>query len=344
MLCKIEQELNIYPYPNESDECMKARLFYSIAGRWALACLWDNGQIVSIESVKDTVRDCLKAFLQMSPDVEQHFSEVPLQNLIEEIYQQYCKTGYFYHRKYHVSAPTFMQANAGGCCFLRGLSSGLSCKMSGLGPYHISCNTSETDCIRMEEMFHYPCFPVEKWWKRFQEKQSFHVVKTWRLFEFLQKNISTGTKWWKTQPDSDGTVSLMRTVRGTREYHLYRFLNGVMQISDPLPSWQTCHFKYCRIAAAIMQESGSSPRIYTEDVGGIKKIQLQYMLPQAEQNFFELYSWPSDFMQFRADPSDNAKFQLKMSRVMAGEVYPAFYKMASQSGYRFEEIKNGTWS
>ncbi len=345
-LCKIAQELNINPFVNESDELMKARLFYSVAGRWALACLWDNElqNTVSTEHMKTTIQNCLEAFLQMSPDVGYQFPHVALLNLTEEIYQQYKKTGYFYEKACRIGAPVFMQANVDGCYFLRGIPAGLSCKMSGLGPYCIGDGSAVTNSIFLEEMFHCLPFPIREWWKNFQARQSFHVIENWNSFEFMQKNICIGTKWWKSQPDTDGAVSLARTNSvPLREYHLYCFSNGVMQMSDTLPSWQTDHLEYCRIAAAVMQENGTSPRIYTEDIGGAKKIKLQYLLPPPEQNFFELYSWPLDFKEFGVDASKNAKFYLKVNRVMAGEVYPAFRKLASQLGYHFEEDKNGAW-
>ena len=344
-LCKIAQELNIGPFINESDELMKARLFCSVAGRWALACLWDNElqNTVSIEYVKTTIQKCLEAFLQMSPDVEYQFPGVALLTLVEEIYQQYKGTGYFYEKAYRIGAPGFMQANVDGCYFLRGIPPGFSCNMSGLGPYCIGGSHAKTDSISLEEMFHCLPFPIQEWWKKFQARKNFHIVEEWHLFEFLQKDIHTGTKWWKSQPDTDGAVSLARTNSiPSREYHLYRYSNGVIQMSDILPSWQTNHLEYCRIAAAIMQENGTPPRIYTEDVGGAKKIRLQYLLPPPEQIFFELYSWPLDFTEFSTDASKNAAFHLKVNRVMAGEVYPAFWKLASRLGYHFEEDNNGT--
>lgn len=347
-LCEIAQELNIYPSLNESDELMKARLFYSVAGRWALACLWDNElqDTVSIESVEETIRNCLEAFLQMSPEVGQQFSGVPLQNLAEKIYQQYRETGYFYEKAYRVRAPVFVQANVEGHCFLRGIPPGFSCEISGIGPYRIGGNNTETDLVSLEEMFHFPSFPVWEWWKGFQARQNFGVVKGWREFEFLQKDVRIGTRWWKSKPDDDGVTSLARTAMSMtqHEYRLYRFSSGVIQMSDTLPDWQTRHFEYCRIAAAVMQENGTPPLIQVEDIGGVKKIQLQYLLPPPEQNFFELYSWPSDFRKLGLDASKDAKFHVKLNRIMAGEVYPAFRKIASRSGYYFKEEKDGARS
>jgi hypothetical protein len=341
-LCKIAQELNIAPFANESDVSVKARLFYSIAGRWALACLWNDDQqeTVSAESVSNTIWDCLEAFLCMSPETCQQFRNVKLGDVAKRISQQYRQTGYFYEKAYRVGVPAFTQANVDDCYFLRGIPPGFSCKMSGLGPYCIGSGNAETDSISLEEMFHCLPFPIQKWWKKFQAMQRFHIVEEWHSFEFLQKDIHIGTKWWKSQPDVDGAVSLTRTNSvPSQEYYLYRFSNGVMQISDTLPNWQTEHLEYCRIAAAIMQENGTPPRIYTEDASGSKKIKLQYLLPPPEQNFFELYSWPLDFTEFGADSSKNSEFHLKVNRVMAGEVYPAFRKFASRLGYHFEEDK-----
>jgi hypothetical protein len=342
-LGKIAQELNIYPFVNESDDLMKVRLFYSVAGRWALACLWNNElqNTVSIELVKNTIQECMRAFLQMSQEVGQQLPNVTLNALMEEIYRLYRETGYFYEKAYRVGAPVFMQASVDDCCFLRGISPGFSCKMSGLGPYCIGDNKTKTGSVPLEEMFHCLPFPIWEWWEKFQARQRFDLIKEWNQFEFLQKDIHIGAKWWKSRPDTDGAVSLTRTNNlPPREYHLYRFSNGVMQMSDALPVWQTEHFEYCRIAAAVMQKNGTPPLIFVNDVGGVKKIQLQYLLPPPEQNFFELYSWPSDFREFGTDAKDT-KFHVRVNRVMAGEVYPAFRKLTSRLGYDVEEDKNG---
>lgn len=336
-LDKIAQELNIYPFVNESDELMKARLFYSVAGRWALACLWDDElqNTVSSESVSNTIWNCLKAFTQMSPEISQQFQNVNLWDIVKKIDHQYRQTGYFYEKAYRIGAPAFVQATTDGCCFLRGIPPGFSCKMSGLGPYCIGENI-ETETLPLEVMFHCLPFPIRPWWERFQSRQIFNVVKEWHSFEFLQKDIHIGTKWWKSQPDTDGAVSLTRTNSVlSREYHLYCFSNGVMQMSETLPVWQTGHFEYCRIAAAVMLENGTPPLIQTQDIGGAKKIQLHYLLPPPEQNFFELYSWPSDFRKLDCD--DSNKMNVKVDRIMAGEAYPAFRKIASQLGYHFME-------
>ena len=95
LLKTIADEFNINQGNTETAENFKARIIYSALCRLSYASLWDDST-VSIQHFKNKIDELLKIYLEL-------YNEVKIsENLSEEIYDLYLKTGNFYHTAYNI--------------------------------------------------------------------------------------------------------------------------------------------------------------------------------------------------------------------------------------------------
>ena len=89
--------------------------------------------------------------------------------------------------------------------------------------------------------------------------------------------------------------------------------------------------EYRRIAVALLDRYKALPSIKAKLEGEIAQVRLGYWLPPTEEDFFKLYSWPSEYL---SSPQD---FSQRVNRKMSVPVYRVFRQHLETIGYQFEE-------
>lgn len=101
---------------------------------------------------------------------------------------------------------------------------------------------------------------------------------------------------------------------------------GILLIRNPF-----CGDWLNAFATGLLMLSNSLPTIDIATSDKLITITIPYLLPPAEEAFFELYSWPLKDV-FLTD------FKQHYTRKMSTDIFPIFEKMMKQLGYKFTEV------
>lgn len=335
LLSSICKQLNIPQISNPQWIC---QAIYSVAGKMALASLWDHAEdesIISVQHFKGRAAQIFDAYTSLYPQTVRLFSE-NREDLIQDIYDIYRRTGHFYHTAYKISPAVVSQCKVGNVVLSRGVSPGSKHFMSGLGFYDIGSN-QEHETKSLAEMFDLQTQPMSDYLQELLQGEWASVEWPDRT-EYLRLDPPFSSRYWKEQPDADGRISLARYGDPNRIYIFYQYKGGHFW-QKPIPEWRVNDFRthgktgygeYRRIALALLNLYNQIPVSTAKLTGSLVEIHLGYRLPPAEEDFFRLYSWPSNF---DLSPELTQPFR----RLMAAAVYPAFKQQLETIGYHFLE-------
>lgn len=337
----IATQLNIHKDKSESNVEWKARLFYSAAGRWALSSLWDRGddvnEDISVQHIKNKYSELLKAYVSLHSELTPFFAN-SLNDLADDVYDIYNISGQIYHRPNRIIPASFTQAEYQNVFFVRGISPGDSCWMSGIGFYKNDKEISEK-LISINQAFSIPELPLQQWWTKFNNNRGWRNAEAPDGIEYLRTDKKYNYGYWQIIPDVTDNPSMARYgMKGQESYVLYKFDGRHLAVSD-LPDWHgrrintsnrngAPSLEYLRIATAILQSKGALPIISVKTNSSIVEIKLGYRLPPAEETFFKLYGWPAIF----------TSVPQHWNRRLTISVYPAFKSIIENLGYKVMEV------
>lgn len=331
----------------------KSRIIYSLCGQMALASLWDveeenevGSGIVSLHHFKTRVRQVCNAYGSIW---EISMNAKIMEDLVYDIYR---RAGFLYHRANYVAAAVQWRAVCGNVCLYSGIMPSDHFFMSGLGFYRLRPEPAETDRLP-EELFDLPQ-------KSLQEVLDILLRNTkWQAeepgtvpAEYLRLQPPFQKGYWQPQPDKTGAVSILRFGEGAKIYQLYRWDQSAKRwLTGAIPVWMLQDFRaenrqqceagrggYRRIAAALLQQAGTLPKICVTRQGNMAEIFVGYRLPPEEELFFRLYSWPAEWPGGRTVSADKKGKVEHFHRLMASAVYhQAFRPVMERIGYTFEE-------
>ena len=339
LLATIAAELNIKRGNTETADNFKARIIYSVVCRLSYASLWDNStdSTVSIQHFKNKVEELLKTYLEIYPEVK--ISE----NLPEEIYDLYLKTGNFYHKPNNISASMFSAAKQENILFLRGITPRQEVFMSGAGfylPSNYEKNFEPSKFKDFPEMFLLQDKTLQDFWNEIIAEANWKVAELNEDAQFLRMSPPFNRGYWQNSPISDGRISLARSGEiEPRNYFLYKF-EGKKFLRSCLPQWKIYdeffssadydNFRggiYRQIACACLENYKVLPPIKFKIDGMTVQTKFEYLPPPAELYLWTLYSWAKDFSIL---PSN-------FERVSDKGVFFALKKVFEEIGYRFVE-------
>ena len=333
LLREISLELNIQDI---HDPIQLGQLVYSVAGKMALASLWDFSDGASSVSLQHFKRRVVQIFDAYSAIYPQLRSVLPssLKQLSEEIYDLYRRTGFLYHEEYRLHPVPYSSGWNAGVCLCRGTLPDEKSYMSGLGFYQIkpADGTKHTVAELFGLSDHSVLYDVQE------------LVRggTWSPIdwpddtEFLRLTPPFSRGYWKNKPETSGKLSMARYGEPSKLYALYRYINGHYE-KIAIPEWRLNDFRsgtqanygqYRRYAAGLLLREEVLPPIKVSHQGHQMVIKLGYRLPPLEEDFFRLYSWPTYFTG--SEPQ-------VFTRVMAEKVYPLFRQQIEKIGYTFVE-------
>ena len=148
--------------------------------------------------------------------------------------------------------------------------------------------------------------------------------------EYLSRPEIWMKDYWRPVPDSSVNISLLRINYGGKPiYYIYkRGVNGFQY--NELPDWQVANREYFQLANSLFAMQDVLPPTLYKKNGNLVSVQIQYLYPPAEQNLFELYSWP-----LTLDKKGKCFY-----RVFQKDVFIAIRDIFEESGYRFIEVES----
>lgn len=319
MIAEFSQKLNIHKEIGEPDEIWHNRVIYSVIGGHLLASLFDidddsrfmelgSENTVSMQHVTKRSEALKKAFSYTDVDSD-YFREI------------YIKTGFMLHKNNRLTFPKRTISSDGEICYIRGMAPWNNVSFSGLGLYTKKYLPSE---ITLEQMFLIETQNIHNWFVSFQKSLKWEFAdKIPSDYEFLNITGNVGQGYWQTKLPNCELVLARKKQIGITEYIMLQNTDLVYKCS--LKSWQVDNEEYRRIAIALRILNGVAPRVSVVIKSFTVELTIDYLLPTAEQNFFELFGWPI---------YSNSRWK----RVIAIELYPTFKRIFINLGFKICEV------
>lgn len=333
LISTIGKQLNI---PQMTDSNGICRAIYSLAGKMALASLWDRTEdedSVSIQHFKRRIEEIYEAYAAIYPEVN---GKLPSDKsvLSKEIYKIYQRTGHFYHSAHRLAPAAHVTSSNDSITLHRGAAPNAEFFMSGLGFY--AGHSKPVSDLDVGTMFELQAQPLNVYLQELLNGGGWSAAECPVSAEFLRMEPPFWTGEWIASPYTDGRISLARYGEPQKLYILYRCEGGQM-FQRAIPAWRTTDFRsdnsnkndgeYRRIAVSLLEGRGTLPPIKVKITGTVATVHLGYRLPPTEEDFFKLYSWPTDYSK---------PFHI-FTREMAVPIYMLFRKQMEPLGYQFEE-------
>lgn len=327
LLEKSSEKLNILCGNTETELSYKSRLLYSMLGRMAYASLWDTEEeqeFISLIHFTRRIETLLYSYTEMYPEIKYSFPE-DSKKISEDIRRLFQNTGQFYHSPNKISTAAYRKAEIHQTVFLRGASLSESVCISGLGMYQMTEHVSD-DIRQVNEMFRLSDSPAE-YWNQTVQNAKWHEMQTEQLLEYLCTEPPFRRGYWVQKPDKE-MISLARTAdMQNRLYYLYQLQEDKLLVSQ-LPVWMTANDQYRLLSNGCLMQMQKLPELSFHEDGEIIRISLRYLLPPAEQNFLELYSWPENYLNLPRH------FQ----RICSKAIFPSIKLIFEKNGYQWKEV------
>lgn len=335
LIKSVRQQLNI---SKNEDNMWICHVIYSLAGKMALASLWDHDEgknYVSPQHFKQRASQIFTAYTAIYPQAASLLPVDP-SDLIKDIYAVYLRTGHFYHSPYKISPASFTQSASEKVMLYRGVSPNAKFSMSGLGFYSVHSQTTDTPSIA--SAFGLQTQTLSEYLKELLYDDNWAETECPLDADFLRLEPPFSRGYWQENPLKDGRISLMRYGNPNKLYSFYQFRKNQL-LQKIVPEWrikdirsESLNFsndlsEYRRIATALLDCYKALPPIKVKLKGTTAQIRLEYRLPPTEEDFFKLYSWPNKYF---TSPQ-------VFSRIMSTPVYLIFRQILETVGYQFEE-------
>ena len=208
-------------------------------------------------------------------------------------------------------------AELNGIKFMRGVTPERRVHMSGAGFYLPSTNGNSSGDVG--EMFAIPNRTLSDEWNEMIRRAHWKVERLPDDAEYLNTTPIFGQKYWKHQPERDGSISIARVEKAC---YLYRSDGNIFECSQ-LPTWRNNR----AMQNACLASRGTLPSSrYTID-GAIVWLKLDYLPSPAEMDLLKLYSWAQQFVD---------RFN-SFNRVVDTDIFFALKIIFERRGYQFIE-------
>lgn len=338
LIATIGQQLHI---AKSGDDAWICHAIYSLAGKMALASLWDHDEsrdFVSPQHFKERATQIFTAYTAIYPQTT-NLLPSNQDDLVKDIYAVYLRTGHFYHSPYKISPAAFTQSVSENVSLYRGVPANAKFSMSGLGFYSLHPKTAKAEnALSIAEMFGLQTQTLSEYLKELLHDDNWAEIEWPSDAEFLRLDPPFSKGYWQETPHKDGRISLMRYGSPNKLYSFYQSRQGQV-LQKNLPEWRIRDIRssslnipndfseYRRIATALLGYYAVLPPIRVKSDGMTTQVRLGYRLPPTEEDFFKLYSWPNEYYT-------SPQF---FSRRMFTPVYLVFRQHLETIGYQFEE-------
>lgn len=331
---EIASSLNITRGTSESFSDWMERIIYSEAGRSALCSLYDHledEETVSITHFKSRAKREIIALCSAGNITS--ITEDAVQDICDELYNEYVNTGYVYHSPNCIEPAPDKAVLCGHVSFARGITFDKRAKSSGIGYYILPSkedkgdSNTETSLDEFYEMFHISRLKLDDYYQKLVVHNSWQIFHAVDNIEYLRTSGSFSRGYWNSSPDKDGNISLLRVgLQGEKIYYLYRCDNDNIYVSV-LPDWMTSNYEYRQVATCLLFHRNVLPESVIRGDKNIVQLNIGYLYPPSIQNVIMLYSWPKSL--------NNVK--TAFNRVMTRPVWESIRSAIEPLGYKFRE-------
>ena len=340
LLNVISQQLSLYQDKSESTEEWHGRVLYSTLGKLSLASLWDSpddwNHELSVQAFKSKIKTNTEYYQKIVHSNCLYLCDS--QTLADEIYSLYKKSGFIYHRANWIYPSICSSYKFGNIHIIRN-GNPLKCRnMSGLGEYTSHTEQTEKTYSESEEMFSLHTIPFAKSVEEYIKDAVWNPIAEFPDGTEFLEHSPFRKGYWRKSPSDGIEISLLRVpLAAGHLYYFYQESENSWEWSQ-LPAWLTNPVidnteskEWLSIATGLLMLSNSLPTIDIATSDKLITITIPYLLPPAEEAFFELYSWPLKDV-FLTD------FKQHYTRKMSTDIFPIFEKMMKQLGYKFTEV------
>ena len=323
LLINASQEYSISKGKHENEVNYKTRLIYSIIGRMAIASLWDMPESgdVSIVHVKNRIKELLKCYRHMYPEIESAITP-DSDAIADEIYDVLLHAGCIYHEPNRIVVSAKSDGCKGSTMFTRGYPLDVKQCISGLGTYQNNIITAKS----IKEMFLFERQALDSYWESCILNLNWNQMELGIDTEYLNMAPSY-SGYWVTQGDTSGKISLLRIGPNARQvYYYYKYENNSFYVSQ-IPYWRVEN-SYRTLANACLKAYGLLPKTEYVVDGAIVKIRFGYLPPVEELYLWKLYSWPDTLLDV----------ENSFTRVCSKEPFKAIKMTMEELGYEFVEV------
>ena len=383
LINQLSDDLNIKQDSREDKEQWIFRLIYSASGQAALASLYDitqknlgsaNGgegsdsSFVSVEHFKKQAKKCLNVLIEASSlktfcgvdYKEQDSFSASINNVVNDIYDTYYDSGYFFHSPYSLYPTPFEKASIEPISLVKGLNSLKVRTMSGLALFNNSkeellefkyayqgnrLNKSTQDGINSFDKLFELNIDLKQFYETYIDsvKDGFTLLNPNHDCEFLNLNYKPHTSYWSKTVTPNATLQNLGLGRFTNcfphKYFLYYVASGEYYYSM-IPAFLLKDFNQPNdnslnasiFANAILNHNNKLHSIKVVKSDELVYIKLPYALPQAENNLLKLLSWPlaSDIVIDKSDERIKV-----LNRSMTYSAFYCFETILKSKGYTF---------
>lgn len=298
MMRDIRRQLGI---PLTNDDTWKFQLIYSVAGKMALASLWDE-QMGESGGVKEShvnkrIREIIETYSDMLSSIQ---SEIIRSTnvLMKEIVQIYLQTGYFY-KKGDLFVPSPEKLCGNEMVQLKRFSLfDEEWRMGGLGAYRRQAANGR---ISPGMVFGWGNQTWQGRLKELMESEEWEPLNAQEArWEYAAPVLNRKEFQWKTVPP-EKDIFFMRRKHKEYDYALGK-ARGSKIVIKKIPQWYVQPFREGESIADRLYEIGiwicagenKLPKHRGIVMNDMVKVSLAYELPTEEMNFFKLYSWPAN--------------------------------------------------
>lgn len=324
----IADEFHISQGKTEADDVWKARVIYSLLGRMGYASLWDiqeDFKPISIIHFKRRISSVLESYLEMYPEIRPFYFD-DIDNLSNEIYEIFLKTGNIYHCSYRISPAIRCVSEISGLYLMRGMPLNQIQYISGIGNY--SLVKEDVTTIQPNDMFQLQGKNIIEQWRDIKSNANWKPIPAETRIEYLRTKPPFKYGYWGDTPDTTGTVSIARSrVSDYKIYFLYKIIGGEI-LGSQLPEWLVADYNYRILSNGCLAANSNLPAAAYHIDGHIVQVKINYLPPPAELNLIKLYSWPQTYVGLPHD----------FSRIFELQVFLAIMDIMKPIGYQFIEV------
>lgn len=318
----IANDLDIRKGDNEDLEHWHKRVFYSSIGLNMLTATYDydDDNVYQEDNGADTVsmQHIHNRAVELATIIGNTVFD---QNDADAMREIYIKAGYMLHRANRLTYPPEKHSLIGEICISRGQAPWNVQHMSGLGTFIV--DDEAKSLIHWDDMFCVEKKGILDWYRQFEK------ILTWSKTNRIPENVEyanifedTTSGYWLNRPPQKGTTIYRDKRNGERQYGLLKITDQYETAS--LPNWRTAKLEYLRITLPLRILSGYVPIIRIRHNGAAAELYSEYLLPPAEQNIYELFSWPN---------TENSHW----NRIISIQILPLMKELFTRMGFTIDE-------
>lgn len=341
LLGMIKRQLEIKLGENDSTFSCRFRIIYSAVGIMSLASLRDindyedDEDSVSITYFKRRVEELISSYYTFYLE-ENTRNDCFAKQFAEYVYDEYEKTGFFYHKPNRICPARFSIATSGNIGFVRSPDLSMDIKMSGLGTYIKNPNKLGGN---IAELYFFTHEKSKNYWHEKLHNSDWCIADNLKL-EFLNVDFKNEKKYWVNKPSED-FISLARTIdKEPHDYYMYKVESGQLYVSQ-MDNRYMNDGGYRMIAWLIIREQNPSVlRVQYRYDGELVRIHFGYLLPPRLNNFVQLYSWPE--IDRDSDLEHNSLSSYAFKRVMSRDVFNEVKQILIAEKIELEEVSDSS--